>query len=107
MNAAITPAKPPGTLAEQMHEKDWRDDGPGDDHGERSLLRSVLPFLAGSVAVGIAVVALIGVELNRRRRSKSFLGRVVARAEDAKDALAHAAAGMPDRGKAAARRLWR
>lgn len=74
---------------------------------ETGGLRSVLPILVGSVAVGIAAVAVVGVQLSRRRKSKTLVRRAAVRAEDAREALAHAAAGLPELGKAAVRRVRR
>jgi hypothetical protein len=105
MDTTIAPAKTPGTDVEQPPAQDRGDHEPDDDRGARDVLRSVLPILVGSVAVGIAAVAVIGVQLNRRRTSKTLLGRAAAKAEDAMDALVHAAAGLPERGKTAMRRV--
>lgn len=107
MDPAITPAKTPGTDAEQLPADDWHDHESDDDRVERDVFRSILPILVGSVAVGIAAAAIIGVQLSRRRTSKTILKRAAAQAEDAMDALVHAAAGLPERGKAAVRRVRR
>jgi hypothetical protein len=105
------------TEGERPPAEELRGTDPGEQHDETNV-RSLLPILVGSLAVGIAAVAIIGVQLGRRRKSRTPLRRVAARAEDAKDALASAAedakdaltsaaAGLPDRGKAALRRVRR
>lgn len=107
MDTGIEPAKRPGTDGEQSPAEDWRDDGPDGYRGGRDLIRSVLPILVGSVAVGIAAVAVVGVQISRRRKSKTLLHRAAVRAEDAQNALTHTAAGLSERGKAAVRRVCR
>ena len=107
MNTLIESVKTAGTDGERSHAEDWQDDGPEDRHGRKDVMRSALPILAGSVAVGIAAVAIIGVQLGRRRKSKTLLRRAAAHAEGARDALIHAAAGLPERGKAVVRRVRR
>ena len=104
MDTATTPAKTPGTDVEQ---EDRHDHEPDHDRGDRDVFRSALPILVGSVAVGIAAVAIIGVQLSRRRTTKILLGRAAAQAEESMDALVHAVAGLPERGKAAVRRVRR
>jgi hypothetical protein len=106
MDTAIEPTNAPGTDDEHSPSEDWQDNEPDDYRGGNDVLRSVLPILVGSVAVGIAAVAVIGVAIHRRRASKTLLSRAAGQAEDAMDALAHAAAELPARGKAAARRVW-
>jgi hypothetical protein len=107
MDTAIEPTNAPGTDDEHSPSEDWQDTEPDEYRGGNDVLRSVLPIIVGSVAVGIAAVAVIGVQLHRRRTSKTLLRRAAGQAEDAMDALVHAAAGLPERGKAAARRIWR
>lgn len=107
MDTSTESTKTAGTDGERSPSEDRRDIGPDDRREGRDLTRSVLPILAGSVAVGIAAVAVIGVRLSRRRKSKTLLRRAAAHAEDARNALAHAAAGLPERGKAAVRRVRR
>ncbi|WP_205326370.1 hypothetical protein [Glycomyces sp. YM15] len=105
MATDIEPAKIPGTDSETSSTEDWRNDGTDGSLGGRDLIRSVPAIVVGSVAIGIAAVAVIGVRLNRRRKSKTPLGRAAAQAEDAMDTLVHAAAGLSERGKAAVRRV--
>jgi len=104
------------TLIESTETAGAEDDqSPSDDLRDNELdvlretggIRSMLPVLVGSVAVGIAAVAIIGVQLTRRRQSKTLLRRAASRAEDVKDALTHAAAELPERGKAAVRSVRR
>jgi hypothetical protein len=107
MDTVIEPTKTRGTDGEPSPAEDWRDGGSDDHHGGRGVIRSVLPMLVGSVAVGIAAVAVIGVRLGRRRKSKMLLRRAADHAENARNTLVHAAAGLPERGKAAVRRVRR
>lgn len=104
------------TLTESTETTGAEDDhSPSDELRDNELdvlretggIRSMLPILVGSVAVGIAAVAVIGVQLTRRRQSKTLLRRAASRAEDVRDALTHAAAELPERGKAAVRRVRR
>jgi hypothetical protein len=107
MNTLIESAKAAGTDGERSLADHWRDEGPVDGNGGSDIVRSVLPILVGSVAVGIAAVAIVGVQIGRRRKSKTLLRRAAAHAEDARDALMRAAAELPARGKAAIRRVRR
>lgn len=107
METVIEPTTTLGTEGGQASIEDWRDDGFGEQPRGAGVIRSVLPILVGSVAVGVAAVAVIGVRLGRRRKSKTLLRRAAARAEDAREALVHVAAGLPERGKAAVRRVRR
>jgi hypothetical protein len=107
MDTAIEPTNAPGTDDERSPSEDWKDDATDEYRGGNDVLRSVLPIIVGTVAVGIAAFAVIGVRLHRRRTSKTLFSRAAGQAEDAIDALAHAAAELPERGKAAARRVWR
>jgi hypothetical protein len=44
-----------------------RDDGLDRFRGDgKGLMRSLLPIFAGSIAVGVAIVAVVGVRLSRR-----------------------------------------
>lgn len=107
MDTATEPTKQPETDDEPSQAEDWHDEEHGDHQGGGDLLRSALPVIVGSVAVGIAAVAVVGVQLSRRRRSKTLLRRAAAHMEDARKALSHTAAGLPERGKAVVRRVHR
>lgn len=107
MDTEIEPAKSSKTDEEQSPAEDRSDDGPDAHHGARDLVRSALPILVGSVAVGIAAVAVVGVQINRHRKSKTLLHAAAVRAKDAKNALTHTAAGLSKRGRAAVRRVHR
>jgi hypothetical protein len=107
MDAGNEPAKSPETEGEQSPAGEWRGDGPDGYRGGRDLIRSVLPILVGVVAVGIAAVAVVGVQISRRRNSKTLLYRAAVRAEDARNALTHRGRAARTRHKAAARRQRR